>query len=123
MVAMLIVLTGFLRRIRHAGRDPEFRSVALLVAVLLVVGTVFYSNVEGWSLLDALYFSVVTLATVGYGDLSPHTAAGKIFTIFYLMLGIGVIVAFADRLMRGRPSYGHHRADASRPDTTGEPQR
>ena len=43
---------------------------------------------EGWNLLDSLYFSVVTLTTIGYGDLSPSTAASKIFTIFYIFVGL-----------------------------------
>jgi hypothetical protein len=38
-------------------------------------------------LLDSLYFSVITLATVAYGDFSPYTMAGKIFTVFYIFIG------------------------------------
>jgi voltage-gated potassium channel Kch len=51
--------------------------------------------VEGWSLLDSLYFSVVTIATVGYGDLAPRTTLGKIFTIGYIFVGIGIFVSAA----------------------------
>lgn len=68
--------------------------------VTLLSGTVFYWHVEGWSLLDAFYFSAVTLTTVGYGDLAPATALGKIFTVFYLFVGIGLIVAFVDALAK-----------------------
>lgn len=114
MVAFVLVLLSFAQRLRRAQDDPEFRSITLMVAVLLMVGTVFYTNVEGWSPLDALYFSVITLATVGYGDLVPHTAAGKIFTMVYVMLGIGLIVAFADRLRRGIPRDGDHSLDTTR---------
>src|SRR5262249_10594417 len=122
MVSMIVVLFGFLRRIRQAQRDPEFRSIALMVLALLATGTAFYTNIEGWSPLDSLYFSVVTLATVGYGDFAPHTPAGKIFTMFYLMLGIGVIVAFADRLVRGRTSSCSDPTHiASKPDVTSKP--
>jgi voltage-gated potassium channel Kch len=49
---------------------------------------------EGWSYVDSLYFSVVTLTTVGYGDFSPQTNAGKLFTVLYIIIGVGIILAF-----------------------------
>jgi voltage-gated potassium channel Kch len=54
--------------------------------------------VEGWSAVDALYFSVITMATIGYGDLSPVTTAGKVFTMFYALLSVGVFVALAAKI-------------------------
>jgi voltage-gated potassium channel len=51
-------------------RDPQFRSLVVLVIVTLLGGTVFYSLEEGWSVVDAFYFSVTTLTTVGLGDLA-----------------------------------------------------
>ena len=64
--------------------------------VTLLSGTLFYRQVEGWSFLDSLYFSVVTLTTVGYGDLSPSTAAGKVFTILYVFVGLGIVLGFVN---------------------------
>ena len=61
---------------------------------ILATGTWFYARVEHWRLLDALYFSVTTLTTVGLGDLYPRTDAGKIFTIFYIFIGLGVLSGF-----------------------------
>lgn len=78
-----------------AYREPEVRALTLRAGALVAFATVFYRLVEGWSLLDAFYFSVVTIATVGYGDLAPHTALGKIFTIGYIVSGIGIFVAAA----------------------------
>ena len=65
----------------------------IMVGALFLIGTVFYHNVEQFSILDAFYFSVMTLATVGYGDLVPQTAFGKLFSIVYVMLGVGVLSA------------------------------
>lgn len=64
----------------------------------LLSGTVFYRGVEGWSLLDSLYFSVVTLTS--YGDLAPSTPLSKIFTIVYLFVGIGLILGFIDAVSK-----------------------
>ena len=66
----------------------------LLVASLLVVGTIFYVLVEGWGVVDALYFCAMSLATVGYGDVVPETEIGKLFTVVYVLSGIGILVSF-----------------------------
>lgn len=42
--------------------------------------------------MDSIYFSIVVISTVGFGDFSPGTDAGKIFTIFYIIVGLGVFV-------------------------------
>jgi voltage-gated potassium channel len=88
-------LRQLFRGLRTAFREPEVRALAMLAGALVVFATIFYRIVEGWSLLDALYFSVVTIATVGYGDLAPQTVLGKVFTIGYIFLGIGIFVAAA----------------------------
>lgn len=73
-----------------------------LLGVYLALGAVFYSIVEKWSLFDSLYFSVITVATVGYGDLTPRTILGKTFTMFYLFIGIGLFVYVANTFLRYR---------------------
>lgn len=98
MVSFVLILHQFWRALRIASNDAEFRSLSFIVGVLLLVGTLFYHQAEGWGWLDSLYFCVITLATVGYGDFSPHTAAGKIFTMVYILLGIGTLVAVLTRL-------------------------
>lgn len=71
LVAILIPLR-FARAVRRSPRDPEFRSLFVLVVMTLAAGTVFYWQIEGWSLLDAFYFSVIVLTTVGLGDIAPR---------------------------------------------------
>jgi hypothetical protein len=65
---------------------------------VLLFGTLIYHWLEGWSYLDALYFCVISLATVGYGDFTPTTPWGKLFTIFYVINGIGILLTFFDRI-------------------------
>lgn len=72
------------------------------LGIYLALGAVFYSIVEKWSLFDSLYFSVITVATVGYGDLTPNTVLGKTFTMFYLFIGIGLFVYVANTFLRYR---------------------
>ena len=62
---------------------------------MVLWASIFYHFVEGWSWLDSIYFSVVSISTVGFGDFSPETVAGKIFTMFYILIGLGVFVAAA----------------------------
>ena len=70
----------------------------MLTFAMIAVASLFYWYVEGWSYLDSVYFSVITIATVGYGDLSPQTALGKIFTIGYIFAGLGLFVAAASSI-------------------------
>jgi Ca2+-binding EF-hand superfamily protein len=56
-----------------------------------LVGLVFYTQVEGWKPYEALYFTTVTVTTVGYGDFSPSTDEGKLFTIIFILVGLGAI--------------------------------
>ncbi|MBX3066048.1 MAG: two pore domain potassium channel family protein [Anaerolineae bacterium] len=82
----------------RALSGAEMRLILPLVASILVIGTMFYHFIERWDWLDSLYFSVVTLTTVGYGDFSPKTAAGKLFTIGYIITGFGVLALFITTL-------------------------
>jgi voltage-gated potassium channel len=106
------------RPIRAVFHDPEGKLILGSVAVLLAVGTVVYSVLEGWTLLDSLYFSVVTLATVGYGDLSPTTDVAKLFTIGYILTGIGIVAAFASEVAKHRLPPEPAAASVQRPAVT-----
>lgn len=77
--------------------------LAMIIGLLLVVwagGAIFYHLVEGLNYVDAIYFTAVTLTTVGYGDFSPQTDAGKLFTAVYTFVGIGVFLGFAAALFQ-----------------------
>jgi len=61
------------------------------VVLTLMIGMIFYHTVEGWSWVDSLYFCVIMLTTIGYGDLHPTQDVSKLFTVVYIFLGLGLI--------------------------------
>lgn len=78
----------------------KYRVISGAAIFTLLFGTVFYHIVEKLNWVDAWYFSVITLATVGYGDITPKTDLGKLFTTLYVLIGVGIIVAFTSTLVR-----------------------
>lgn len=86
------------KRSRHNKR--ELFVILIITIVVLLIGTIFYHLAEDLKLVDALYFSVITLTTVGYGDITPHTDIGKLFTAGYVIIGIGIIATFARTLLQ-----------------------
>ena len=78
----------------HTIVQPEFRPIFASVLVVLAVGTIIFRWLEGWSVVDSLYFSVVTLATIGYGDLTPTTDLAKLFSVLYIIVGVGILGVF-----------------------------
>lgn len=79
-------------------KDEQYRDLLITSLIILAIGTFSYHHLEGWDYIDSLYFSVITLTTVGYGDLSPQTTGGKLFTIFYIFIGLGMILSFLHTL-------------------------
>jgi voltage-gated potassium channel len=74
---------------------------ALSVPFLLVIaGTVGYHLIEGWPLFDALYMTVITLTTVGYGEVHTLSKAGREFTIGLLLLGVFTLFYAATEIIR-----------------------
>jgi len=67
--------------------------MVLVLMAYIVVGVIVYCRGEGWPIRDALYFIVVTLLTIGYGDLSPSTAGMKAFTMLFASTGVGLLGA------------------------------
>lgn len=102
MVSFFLTLARFFRGLHRAWSKPNFRSTLLAALLILLSGTFFYSRVEGWSLLDSLYFCVMHLTTIGTVNLSPSTDASKIFTMFYLIIGIGVYLSLIMLITRAQ---------------------
>jgi voltage-gated potassium channel len=66
--------------------------IIYLLLCILIAGTLGYHFIEGWSLFDSLYMTVITLATVGYGETHPLHVPGRVFTIFLILGGMGIIL-------------------------------
>lgn len=79
-------------------RDRDSRPVLMWALLTLALGTLVYHWLEGWNYLDALYFCVISLATIGYGDFTPTTQIGRAFTIVYVINGIVILLALFDRI-------------------------
>jgi voltage-gated potassium channel len=120
MAIFALTLVRFVRAVYDGLSDPEFRALLVLLLVQCGLGTIFYHKVERWSILDALYFFVVTLATVGYGDFSPVTTAGKVFTMIYIVTGVGLLVAFANKLVRSTVAKRQAHREVRRGDHQGD---
>lgn len=80
-------------------RRDLWRSLAFF-AFAIVLGTLGYMRIEGWDLLDSLYMTVITLATVGYGETNPLHPAGRVFTICLIILGFTALGNFFNQLAR-----------------------
>jgi hypothetical protein len=106
MKSLVLGLVRLFLGLRRGLHDPEFRAIAFLLAAAILLGTVFYRVMEGWAWIDALYFSVMALTTVGDANLAPVTAVAKLFTIVFSVSGIGLMLAFISRLASYRERDG-----------------
>lgn len=93
MISFALAFRGLWHAVAAVWRDPETKALPLVAGALVITGTLFYWRTEDWTIIQALYFSIVTLTTVGYGDLHPTSAGTQIFTIVYILTGLGVFVA------------------------------
>ena len=78
--------------------NKKYQKIILATVSIITIGSIVYHYIEGWSWIDSIYFSAITLTTVGYGDFSPQTDIGKIFTVFYVITGIGLMFSFINSL-------------------------
>ncbi|MDI6789495.1 MAG: potassium channel family protein [Thermodesulfobacteriota bacterium] len=80
----------------------RLRIFLILLLGIVLVGTAGFMAIEGLSLPDAFYFTMVTITTVGYGDIHPATQTGKMLTILLIVMGVGTflgVVANATELL------------------------
>jgi len=98
-------------------RRPNLRLALLVLLLLTAVGTAGYTLLEGWPLFDSLYMTVTTLATVGYGEVHPLDQRGRIFTLLFIMVGVGttlyILTSMVVYVVEGHlgKSVGRHRME------------
>src|SRR6185503_10770215 len=86
---MSLVPTG--KRSLH-GNNRRILFAVLAVTIAIGLGTLGFSLIEGWSVIDSLYVAAQTVTTVGYGDLSPATRNGRIFSTVFMLVAVGVVL-------------------------------
>lgn len=77
---------------RFADSNRKILIAATAVAVVIVIGATGFHFIEGWSILASLYVSAQTVTTVGYGDLTPATQQGRLFSTVFMLGGVGVVL-------------------------------
>ena len=98
-------------------RTSHLTIVVLLSVILVVLGTAGYMVIEDWPVLDALYMTVITLSTIGYGEVNPVSPNGRVFTLVLIVMGVGfflyVIGNVVQFLVEGRIRLilGRHKLD------------
>ncbi|MDT8328076.1 MAG: potassium channel family protein [Roseovarius sp.] len=113
-------------------RRAKALTLLAMLALIIAGGTTFFHAVEGWSWIDSYFFTVVTLSTVGYGNLVPATALGKIGTTVFIMVGLGIfaviIQQFGSFAVKKREEHtewliarlGHHHKGKPEPEQAEE---
>lgn len=77
-------------------QEREYK-IKVLLAIFFAISIIFigifiFRRIENWSYVDAFYFTVITLTTIGYGDIVPVTEAGKIVASLFALLGVGTFL-------------------------------
>ncbi|MBW1708376.1 MAG: potassium channel protein [Deltaproteobacteria bacterium] len=83
----------------NSSRRNLIVSICLSLLILLC-GTIGYTLIEGWPPLDALYMTIITVATIGYGEIRPLSPLGRVFTIFIILFGVGNVAYLVGQLTR-----------------------
>ncbi|MEK3955235.1 MULTISPECIES: potassium channel family protein [Psychrobacillus] len=92
MLSFILTVKRFIEALVKAFKTPMFLSLFTTLFLIILSGTLFYTNKEGWGVVDAIYFCVVSLIPTGVNtNLTPVTNLGKIFTMLYLVVGTGVM--------------------------------
>ena len=96
------------------SKDLDYYVLLSLAITVVTVGTVVFHLLEKWSWIDSFYFTIITLATIGYGDLVPTTPVGKLVTVIFVIVGVGIFLGFLNKMMERRVEQRERRLEARR---------
>jgi voltage-gated potassium channel len=100
-----------MRRLEHPLR--RFRLAAIMLGIVVVVGVTGYMLINGWSLIDSFYMVIITISTVGYGEVHPQGVAGRLFSSVLIVVGVGTMLygfgVFAETLADN--AFGRYRRE------------
>lgn len=91
IIMVIVYIVKFKIKVKDEIRKNKFNFLLVISVIIIVIGAVIISTIEGISLEDALWWSFVTFTTVGYGDIILKTNLGRIFAVILMIVGIGVI--------------------------------
>src|ERR1041384_1253549 len=78
----------------------RIRNALIALARAILFGTIGFTLIQGWPLSDSLYVTVQTLTTVGYGDVPPHSSAGRAFAVIVMLMGVGGVALAASTIVQ-----------------------
>ena len=82
----------FLVKLLAAGGSSRATRGGIALLAVLACGTTGYVVIEGWTVLDAVYMTVITMTTVGYAEVKPLSPAGRVFNLFVMLGGVGLML-------------------------------
>lgn len=94
MISFILTILRLLKAVMHMMKRKIFWSILMTVCFILLSGTLFYHQIEQWSVLDSLYFAFTTLVPTSLDTgLILTNSFSKVFTMFYLVAGMGAMLS------------------------------
>lgn len=83
----------------------------MLLAIVPMMGTLGFMTVEGWGMFDALYMTIITMSTIGFGEVHPLSHMGRVFTMLFIVVGTGTVAYALTIVVEAiiRPEFINHR--------------